>query len=378
MQIKNLNKGLLVAVIAVGSLPFGTASADGVTAGVDARSRVEYTQQGNIPGNTDGDSYTADQRTRVSLDGAAGDVSASVSVQENRRWSGEGSALEVYEASVQFAAAGLAFQVGRQEFSMDEGRLMGTDDWNAGRSYDGVKVGYSTDSLNLELFATSDGEGELYVIHPSTSVGDIDVSIPVMYRTDAIGGGTASNLTAGIHAASDGDISWRVEAYFQQHTADEDTDATTAIMASLAASYKVSDTIAPRINIDYTAGVSDAAANHVFSAANGNTHQYNGHSDVITAGVGGLIDASVSNDFGAMGPGNLSAAVHYMMLADADAAGADDAAVGIEIDIEYTISLADQLSLTIGEAILLDQGDAAADDTNSTHDWTYIQLSLNI
>jgi hypothetical protein len=99
---------------------------------------------------------------------------------------------------------------------------------------------------------------------------------------------------------------------------------------------------------------------------------------MITAGVGGLIDASVSNDFGAMGPGSLSAAVHYMMLADAEAAGADDAAVGIEIDLQYTISLADQLNLTIGEAILLDQGDAAADDSNTTHDWTYIQLSLNI
>jgi len=85
------------------------------------------------------DDYRATQRTRVSVDGKAGDVSASVTVQANSNWGNAGN-LNVYEAWAQFGTD-ITFRVGRQEFAMDDGRLMGTDDWNNGRSYDGVLIG---------------------------------------------------------------------------------------------------------------------------------------------------------------------------------------------------------------------------------------------
>jgi hypothetical protein len=48
----------------------------------------------------------------------------------------------------------------------------------------------------------------------------------------------------------------------------------------------------------------------------------------------------------------------------------------MEIDLEYSVKIADSLNLTIGEGLFIDQSDAAEDKEVTMHDWTYIQLSL--
>lgn len=381
MQLKNFKTGLLATVFVIGSLPFGNAAADGVTTGVDSRSRGEYTEMGNIQGNAANGNYRANQRTRVSIDGKAGDVSTSVSAQEGHAWDGGSTGdLNLYEAWVQWGTD-LTFRAGRQEFSIDEGRLMGNDDWNNGRTYDGLLIGYSSGDYNLNIFATRGDGGDLFVVHPSTSMSGIDISIPIMYATDAIGGGdmVGTNLTAGVHAKSGGDLSWRLEGYFQQATMTMDgaDDVTSSgMLVSLALGYKVSDNMAPQLNVDYTAAAGDEA--HVFNSALGNTHQYNGASDIVSAGDGGLIDVGLSNDFGEMGPGSLSFGFHYLMLVDADAAGAEGTGVGMEIDLDYSIKISDVLNLTISEYLFIDGDDGASDRDVSMHDLTMVQLSLAI
>jgi hypothetical protein len=381
MQLKNVKTGLLATVFLIGSLPFGNALADGVTTGVDSRSRGEYTEMGNIQANPANGNYRANSRTRVSVDGKAGDVSASVSVQEDRDWSNS-SDLGVYEGWVQWGWGDLTFRAGRQEYSMDEGRLMGNDDWNNGRTYDGLAVGYASGDYKLNMFATR-GEGyDLFVLNPSTSISGIDISIPIMYGTNAIGGADmdATSMTAGLYAKSGGDLSWRLEGYFQQHSMTMDgADAVTSsgMLVSLALGYKVSDNMTPTLNVDYTAAAGEEA--HVFGTGMGNTHQYNGASDIVAAGPGGLIDVGLSNDFGEMGPGSLSFGFHYLMLADAEAVeGVDGTGVGMEIDLDYTIKISDALSLTISEHLFIDQSDAAADKDVTMHDLTLVQLSLSM
>lgn len=380
MQLKNLKTGLLATVFVIGSLPFGNAAADGVTTGVDSRSRGEYTEMGNIQGNPANGNYRANQRTRVSIDGKAGDVSASVSAQESHSWDGGSTGdLNLYEAWVQWGTD-LTFRAGRQEFSMDEGRLMGNDDWNNGRTYDGLLIGYGSGDYKLNVFATRGDGADLFVLNPSTSMSGIDISIPIMYVTNAIGGGDmdVSSLTTGLYAKSEGDLSWRVEGYFQQNSmtmGDADAVTTSGMMVSVAVGYKVSDTMSPTLNIDYTGAAADENA-HVFGTGLGNTHQYNGAADMVTAGVGGLIDVGISTGLGEMGPGSLSAGFHYLMLADADAAGADGAGVGMEIDLDYTIKISDVLDLTISEYLFIDGDEGAADRNVSMHDLTMVQLSL--
>ena len=93
---------------------------------------------------------------------------------------------------------------------------------------------------------------------------------------------------------------------------------------------------------------------------------------------GGLINTSVANSSEFLG-GTLVVALNHFMLADADAAGVDDASLGFEIDLEYTLALGDALELQIGESVFLDQGSRAPDGKNvTTHDWTYVQLSLEL
>jgi hypothetical protein len=275
---------------------------------------------GNIGANPANGNYRASQRTIVTVEGKAGDITAFVGVQDDFQWSKADDDFYIGEAWVQFGTD-VTFKAGRQMFAMDEGRLMGYDDWNAGLVYDGLLIGYGSGDYNLNLFATRLDGGDLFVLHPSTKLGGIDISIPIMYGTNAIGGGDmdVSGITAGIYAKSDGDFSWRFEGYFQQNSmqmGDADALTTTGMMVSVAAGYKVNDMIAPRLNVDYTAGAGDEA--HVFSTGLGDTHKFNGRSGIVDgAGPGGLIDVSVSNDFGEMGPGSLSLDFHYMMLADA-------------------------------------------------------------
>jgi len=147
------------------------------------------------------------------------------------------------------------------------------------------------------------------------------------------------------------------------------------MMVSVALGYKVSDTMSPVLNVDYTGAAADENA-HVFGTGLGNTHQYNGSADMAAAGAGGLIDVGISTGLGEMGPGSLSAGFHYLMLVDADAGGAEGTGVGMELDLDYSIKISDVLNLTISEYLFIDGDDGAADRNVSMHDLTMVQLSL--
>ena len=389
MQLKNWKTGLVATVFLIGSLPFGNAAAEGVTAGINSRTRAEYTEMGNIQKDPANGNYRAQQRTIGYLEGTADDVTAFIGFQGDLGWgdysdASFGGSGYIGEAWVQFGKD-LTLKAGRLGFNMDDGRLMGYDDWNSGNVYDGLLVGYNSDSFNLEILATRGGlvgDNDLFVVNPSTKVGDIHVSIPIMYLTNAIhsgGGHDVSSFVAGLYAKQEGDFSWRVEGYFQQNTHEvdgEDAHSTNGLFVSAGVGFKVSDMLAPWVNFDYTGAATDEDT-HVFGTGLGDTHKFNGRSGIVAgAGAGGLIDVSLSNNFGELGPGSLSLDIHYMMLVDEEAAGADGVGIGTEIDIEYTVELSEQLSLVIGEALFLDQDEGASDRDVSMHDWTYVQLTV--
>ena len=290
----------------------------------------------------------------------------------------------MYEAYVQYGDDWY-FRAGRQEFVMDEGRLLGNQPWLDGLAHDGVLIGHKGKGrYNLEILAVRESDNDWIAFHPSTQIDDIQIALPIVYQTDAAhshGNNETLGFTTGVFAKADGDFNWRIEGYGQQVvTKVEGVEDITksGLFFSARVGYKIMDGFAPVLNVDYTkaAGSGDAIE---FSSPYGNVHQYNGNMgiDFVTNG-GGLISTSLTNSSKCL-DGTLVLALNYFMIADAKVAEVDDAALGFEFDLVYSLALGDSLDFQIGESLFFDQGSRAPDGKNvTTHDWTYVQLSLKL
>ena len=152
MRLKKLKASVVSIVFLMASFPLSNAAADDVVAGINSRSRVEYTEKGNIEKDSAVGNYRASQRSIVSAEASKGDVTAYVGLQSDFEWSKNTWTAYVGEAWVEYGSD-LRVKVGRLMFSMDEGRLMGDDDWNSGRVYDGLNIGYSSGDYKLNFLA---------------------------------------------------------------------------------------------------------------------------------------------------------------------------------------------------------------------------------
>ena len=146
------------------------AMAGDITLSGQLRLRGEY--RNNAEHNDDiGDSrnYWA-QRIRLTANGkATDDVTVKATLQDTRFW-GNGALMtdtlespdfhEAYLNVTNVLGQPVAFRAGRQELSYGDERLIGAFGWsNYGRAFDGFKLMYSTDAVNLDLFAAKIAEG---------------------------------------------------------------------------------------------------------------------------------------------------------------------------------------------------------------------------
>ncbi len=237
---------------------------------------------------------------------------------------------------------------------------------------------------HIEILGVREQDKDWIVFHPTTEMAGVQLALPILYESNAAhshGEGETISYTTGLFAKVAGDFNWRLETYAQQTvTRSEGGEELiqSGFLFSAQAGYKIAEGVEPVFNLDFTTAATNKNALE-FSQPYANAHQYNGNMGVdLTSDGGGLIAASLKNSTNC-GEGVFILALHYFMLADAKAAGVEKASLGYEVDLEYSVRLSDSLQLYIGESLFLDQGSRAPSGKNITlHDWTYVQLSLDL
>jgi hypothetical protein len=282
-------------------------------------------------------------------------------------------------------------RVGRQELSLDEGRILSNNDWQQqGRSFDGVSLSHKQGEHTLNLMAARVSGGgspqDVIVANARLRFGNITLSVPALIQTNM---GIAGNqrgantedsqtMTFGAHVKGGGAVNWRAEGYFQTG------DNHSAYLASVNAGYHVSDMLSPSLSVDMISGDSDHtdADSGVFSNPYGAVHQYHGAMDMFSdigsaTANGGLMDIALGNKMKGIAGGDIDVSAHYFMLAAENAAGATGA-LGAEVDVVYSRSLAKGVNLDVGAGVFIDMGDLTAKTSSDIHDWVYVGLDMAI
>ncbi|MBI1984222.1 MAG: alginate export family protein [Acidobacteria bacterium] len=147
--------------------------------GGQIRFRAEVRQNSDLSAEASDARNFVGQRLRFHVRAKVSDnVEAFAQFQDSRLWGEELSTAsndnltDLHQGFVQvkdFLAPGLGLKVGRQELIYGTERLLGAFGWdNIGRSFDAVKMGYSSTSLASDWFAAK------LVDRPSTGRGDRD------------------------------------------------------------------------------------------------------------------------------------------------------------------------------------------------------------
>ncbi len=168
---------LLTASPLAAAPAFAVPLAEGVTAPVQVRTRVNH-HQGRDGDSGDPSHTWVEQRTRLGLGVALQQgPSVFVQIQDVRAWGEElhtlfdysADGLDVHQAylDLPLLTPGLVARIGRQELSYDEQRLIGPVGWTPqGRSFDAVRLryappeaGWQVDALYAQVLDVEDALG---------------------------------------------------------------------------------------------------------------------------------------------------------------------------------------------------------------------------
>jgi hypothetical protein len=352
--------------------------------------------------------YQTTQRTRAGLGFAGYGVKAKVSLQDVRTWGSEADSLfdfsadnlDFHEAWMELGEGEYGLRVGRQEYDVDDQRLIGAYDWTQqGRSFDAARFDYRGDRRTLTLFASRVPTGtpagalvdkhDLFTAHLVFDLAGVRASVPLVFQTNELLAEDErvntiekwNRFTGGVHLKAGGVLFWRAEGYAQTGT-DQN-----AFMAAARVGYEVSAALHPAISVDYLSGDSDHtdAESGTFDTLFATNHDFYGAMDRFlaipadTAG-GGLIDVALENE-GRLGPGTLEVHLHQFFLAAEDQNG-NSGVIGSEVDLAYSVQVHDKLDVVLGASGFIDEGDFRdardASGANWFHDWFFLMLDLNI
>lgn len=158
---------LAILLTGVGNAIVGQEKENEITVKAQVRPRAEYRHGAINPmGETSQASSFIWNRARLSVGYDNGFVSMGLSVQDVSVW-GERQQVESYpyttginEAWAKIYKDGFFAQLGRQQLSYDDERILGTLDWHqAGRWHDALKLGYENPNNKLHLILTYNQEG---------------------------------------------------------------------------------------------------------------------------------------------------------------------------------------------------------------------------
>ena len=421
---------LLMALLA---LPIcARAQENTFTVDADYLSRGEI-RNGGLYVEEDGDALTARfilGRTRLVADYSRSWLSARLTAQHAGTWgSPEGSNLSMFEAWAQFQSPGGFFaKVGRQPLSYDDQRIFGSDDWSmTGISHDGLKVGYEGGGHKVHLFgaynqdvANIDKGGRRFSggIQPYKSMAaawyhfDVPkiplgasllfVNIGMQAPDDFAGEDADSDIQTFFQQLAGAFVSWHPErwgveaAYYHQWGTESSGLPLNAWMASGKATAKPFENWSLRAGYDYLSGDESFATPGAgaigltrheivrgFSSVYGSHHKFYGAMDFfyVSTYVNGFTPG-LQNLYGGITwtPGKkLSMDASYHFLSTATTIEDASKALGHEVELSATWTIADSVSLSAGYSFMQGTETMAIlkrSSNNNRLQWGWLMLQI--
>ena len=387
------------------------------------RIRGEFRTVKNYAGGVQEDTDFVIQRTRLHFDfDVVENLRAFVQLQDSRRWGDENSpttdleGVDIHQAFLDFQNVfghDWTFRVGRQELSYGDQRLVSPLDWHpVGRSWDGVRTWYTTDTFQLDAFVTNvsersiapDGEQDddhvfsgIYFHYTGWENHEVDLYF--FYRNFTSGTfvgedglfGDREEATVGLRfKGKSGGFGYSAEGVYQfGNNANDDIDA---YAWALLVSYTFDSDWKPSISLEWTfaSGDDDPTDGNAetFNPLYPFGHYFQGFLDIFAWRNGHdlvlRLSAKPSKDWW------VQAAFHYFLLdSDRDAwynaggapirrvGGGVSNEVGAELDIHAKYNLNAATKLWFGYSHFF-AGNYVEDTGDSPDtDWVYFQMTIN-
>lgn len=377
---------------------------------VQLRTRGEYNHGALYPRKrSEPPAYFASDRARLSLSYEKERLQLKVSAQHTGVWGQDdiksrSGRVAMNEAWARYnLGRGFFAQVGRQQLSYDDERLLGAMDWNmAGYWHDAVRMGYEYNRMKTHAVITLNQSAEnvrgLYQYsggmpykalallwwHQDFVVLPVGVSLLAMNLS--MEGGvpgkakTRHMQTFGTYvkyAPND----YSVEASFYVQTGKDKTNkSVSAFMARLAGDYAITENWGVRASYDYLSGNDGRNINqHAFNPLYGSYHHFFGAMDYFTDLVDcGLQDIHLGGTTQLTRPVSLS--LDYHALFTAESIQQNSKFLGHELDLHASMKLQKNVTISVGYSRMF--GTSTMDvlkggDHRLRQDWLWAQLHVD-
>lgn len=308
-----------------------------VDAQVTARGEFR-TGHGELSGYESKSNLFVNDRVRLSFGWERRNLSMKIAAQHSGLWQNGGGGNTAGNIAVHEAWAKMTFgkgffaQVGRQELSYDDERLLGTHDWAAtGRAHDAMRIGWENDWHSIHAIASfkqtaQTADFSLYKnmqvlwYHYGTSLSPFQISFIIMNQgaqDNASNKGTQYMQTFGTHATYAFRKFHAGTSLYYQIGKDRMGDDVRAFMLGGNFGWQFSPKWGLDIGDDYYSG-SDGmpGTNRTFNPLYGSHHKFLGSMDYFDYGtipLYGLNDAFAKATFSPHPKFDMSLAAHWFM-----------------------------------------------------------------
>lgn len=426
-----MKKSLTTIVLVLLSMMAVAQDENQLTVDAQLRTRGEY-NNGALSPRYEGESPATfiNERARLSVGWQRRNLELKISAQHTGVWGQDDIKDRNGRVAMNEAWAKLKFgegffaQIGRQQLSYDDERILGGLDWNvAGNWHDALKVGYENDAnrLHLILAMNSGAEnirGNYYTgnmpyknmqtlwYHYQSSKAPLGLSLMIMNLGRE--SGVVDHAKTKYMQTLGTDITFRPNrlelhgAFYYQTGKTPGNLKVNALMASAKAAVNLDERFKVSAGYDFLGGEdyesagttydgvpyiikADAGKTRAFNPLYGTHHKFYGSMDYFYASpfvnglACGLQDIQAGVDFKISPRVGMQLNYHYFLTAS-DILVTDGKGLGHELDYQLTAKLMKDVTLMAGYSIM--RGTETMDavkggNHKSWQDWAFIQLNIN-
>lgn len=431
-RVKESMKKLLMTTLVMMLAVAAVAQEENLfTIDAQLRTRGEYNNGALYPRSEGQKPATyIDERARVSMDFQRGALELKVSAQHTGIWGQDGMNTANGRMTMNEAWAKLKFgenwfaQIGRQQLSYDDERILGGLDWNVnGNWHDALRLGYEKDAHKIHAILAMNqngaNRGNYYEsgmpykamlglwYHYQAKTAPLGISLlglNVGYEQGEPGNGKTKYMQTFGTDVTYKPGKWDLHGafYFQTGTTAADLTAC-GLMGSLKAGYQINPQWKASLGFDYLSGEdyegsvgnreygytiykTDEGKSRAFNPLYGTHHKFYGSMDYFYASAYlnglavGLQDIQAGVDFKASEKTSLMLNYHYFATASELAVEMLDKGLGHELDFQLTTKLMKDVTLTAGYSFMI--GTETMDcvkggDHDSWQDWAWVSLNIS-
>lgn len=417
--MKRIHVVLLFLLMLVCSIPLFSQDLDGVfTIKAQLRTRGEY-RNGALMPRYEGDlpATFVSNRARISLGYDNKFLSMGLSGQSVSVW-GSRPQIEnkgdfmLNEAWAKLTHQNFFAQIGRQQLTYDDDRILGTLDWNqSGRWHDVLKLGYEDPNNKLHLILGYNTTAETihygqyfmgaqpykrmqtlwYQYNDNSNFNASFIVLNLGFESgtpgtnidQAIGENTYMQ-TLGTNLAYKMDALNLYGTFYYQTGKNKAGDKVSAYMWAVKGAYTINPKVTMSAGLDYLSGQDDSDKSTAFNPLYGTHHKFYGGMDYFYASPYpsfGLFDKHVSLTLKPVD--KLTFDLTYHHFSSAQSIVVDDSnkkGLGSEIDFTFTYKVRPYITLQGGYSTMF--GTDAFDvvkggDHSRWQDWSWLSLNIN-